>query len=199
MLSKAFTTRQVAELAHVSQSTIANWISAGILPAFRTPGGHHRILPRDFVRFLEDHGFPVPDELQVEAGLKLLVIDDDPASAKRLAEELVQLDQNIELSVAEGGVEGILRIGLERPDVVLLDLHLPDLPAAEICRQLRLKPETQRTLILALSARRSDQFKQSAQKMGVARVFFKPVDAQEILDGLRELRRAHRPSISPRG
>lgn len=192
MLSKAFTTRQVAELAHVSQSTIANWISAGILPAFRTPGGHHRILPRDFVRFLEEHGFPVPEELLAEFRLKVLVVD-EPEPARRIAEQISGVKDLFEVSVAEGGIEGLLRIGLDRPDVVILDLHLPDLAGAEICRQVRLNPETQRTQFIMLSARKNDQIRQTAQKLGAIKLFFKPVEPRDILKTLSELRTSPKP------
>jgi two-component system, OmpR family, response regulator VicR len=197
MLSKAFTTRQVAELAHVSQSTIANWISAGILPAFRTPGGHHRILPQDFVRFLEEHGFPVPEELQAEARLRLLLVD-EPAAAQQLAARLASLNR-FEISVAEGGAEGLLRVGLERPDAVIVDLHLQDLSGAEICRQVRLNPQTQRTLLFALSGRKNDQVRSMVQKMGFHGFFFKPVEPKEIVASLDELRQGQRRQSQLRG
>lgn len=179
MLSKAFTTRQVAELAHVSQSTIANWISSGLLPAFRTPGGHHRILPNDFVRFLEEHGFPIPETLQ-ETKLKILIID-EPRHAKALSEAL--LGAGFEVATAESGAEGLLRIGLERPEVVVWDASLAEIRGIDLCRQVQLNPETQHIRFIQLSSQKAEP------RPSVYRSFTKPVDLGLLAQALRELKK----------
>ena len=179
MLSKAFTTRQVAELAHVSQSTIANWISAGKLLAFRTPGGHHRILPTEFMRFLESHGFPIPNELQ-EVPLKILVIDEAQAGAA-LAETL--RGANFDVITADSGAEGLLRIGLERPEVVIWDSALSDLRGADICRQVQLNPATQHIRFIQLLQNKAHALP------NVYRSLPKPVDVFVLAQALRDLQK----------
>ena len=47
-----FTTFEAAKLCHVSPLSIINWVNAGRLPAFRTPGGHRRIRREDLARFM---------------------------------------------------------------------------------------------------------------------------------------------------
>ena len=58
-----FTTFEAAKLCHVSPLSIINWVNAGRLPAFRTPGGHRRIRREDLVRlaktWLDPDGFRV--------------------------------------------------------------------------------------------------------------------------------------------
>ena len=179
MLSKAFTTRQVAELAHVSQSTIANWINSGKLLAFRTPGGHHRILPTEFVRFLELHGFPIPGELQATR-LKLLVID-EPHAAAALAETL--RGANFEVITADSGAEGLLQIGLERPDVVIWDSALSDLRGIDICRQVQLNPATQHIRFIQLTQHRASALP------NVYRSLPKPVDVVMLAQVLRDVQK----------
>ena len=56
-----FTTFETAKLCHVSPLSIINWVNAGRLPAFRTPGGHRRIRREDLVRFMRDNGIPLPE------------------------------------------------------------------------------------------------------------------------------------------
>jgi excisionase family DNA binding protein len=179
MLSKAFTTRQVAELAHVSQSTIANWISSGKLSAFRTPGGHHRILPTEFMRFLESHGFPIPEELQ-EAQLKILVIDETQAGVA-LAETL--RGANFEVITADTGAEGLLRIGLELPDVVIWDSGLTDLRGVDICRQVQLNPSTNHIRFIQLISNKA------VPLPNVYRSLSKPVDVVILAQALRDLQK----------
>ena len=68
-----FTTFEAAKLCHVSPLSIINWVNAGRLPAFRTPGGHRRIRREDLVRIMRDTGMPLPEELREdpEFGLQL--------------------------------------------------------------------------------------------------------------------------------
>jgi excisionase family DNA binding protein len=176
MLSKAFTTRQAAQLAHVSQSTIANWISSGKLGAFRTPGGHHRIMPDEFTRFLSSHGFPIPEVLKV-APLKILIIDETNA-ANALAETL--RGANFRVRTAESGAEGLLHIGLERPDVVILDTNLPDVRGADLCRQVQLNAATQHIRIIQVTQRGN-------ALPNVYRCIPKPIDVVVLAQALSEL------------
>jgi excisionase family DNA binding protein len=178
MLSKAFTTRQVAELAHVSQSTISNWISSGKLLAFRTPGGHHRILPTEFVRFLELHGFPIPIQLQT-VQLKILVINETKTSTP-LAKTL--RDANFEVITAESDAEGLLKIGLERPDVVIQDSALSEARGIDLCRQTQLNPATQHIRFIQLSHNKTNL-------PNVYRSLPKPVDLAILVEILRELQK----------
>src|SRR2546422_4046688 len=57
------TSHAVAELIGVSPSTVLSWIDKGLLPAFRTPGGHRRGDPRALVGFLRSHQMPGPRTL----------------------------------------------------------------------------------------------------------------------------------------
>lgn len=189
MNMKAFTTRQVAALAHVSQSTIANWISAGLLPAFRTPGGHHRILPSDFVRFLETHGFPIPEDLAAELRMRVLVVATAEGAAPFL-ENLKAANSNLDIFIAGTSVEGLLRLGLDRPDVIFWSASMADLPSADVLRQIAAKPETQGIRICLLSAPKDTNAQSLAKQIG-ARVVANnasAADLKQVLQALREPR-----------
>ena len=53
---KFLTTGDVAKYCEVTNTAVLNWIGAGKLPVFTTPGGHYRILKTNFRPFLEQHG-----------------------------------------------------------------------------------------------------------------------------------------------
>src|SRR5882724_5357585 len=57
MLRRYLTTGKVGEMLEVSPAAIKKWIQQGKLAAFRTPGGHFRILADEFERFQKTHGF----------------------------------------------------------------------------------------------------------------------------------------------
>ena len=54
-------THQAARLLSVDAGTVIRWADAGRFPAFRTPGGHRRILRTDLMRFAMVHGWPLAD------------------------------------------------------------------------------------------------------------------------------------------
>jgi two-component system KDP operon response regulator KdpE len=66
---------------------------------------------------------------------KILVVDDEVALLRALSTGLRA--RGYELSTAQTGVEGLSKIALEDPDVVVLDLGLPDIDGVEVCRRLR--------------------------------------------------------------
>ena len=66
---------------------------------------------------------------------RVLVIDDDPALLRVLRISLTARDY--EVVVATNGAQGITETALQSPDVVLLDLGLPDIDGVEVCRRIR--------------------------------------------------------------
>ena len=76
MTNAFLTSHAVAELIGVSPSTVLSWIDKGLLPAFRTPGGHRRVEPSALLEFLRAHQMPVPRTLLPQAK-RMLLIDDD--------------------------------------------------------------------------------------------------------------------------
>lgn len=60
---QVFTTGEVANLLHVHQTTIIDWIQKGMLKAYHTPGGHRRVEKNNLIGFLESHKMPIPHDL----------------------------------------------------------------------------------------------------------------------------------------
>ena len=67
MYSKiVFTTGDVANMLHVHQTTIIDWIDKGILKSYKTPGGHRRVAKEELLRFMTAHNMPIPAGLTTE-------------------------------------------------------------------------------------------------------------------------------------
>ena len=82
----------------------------------------------------------LPSNLAPDALTRVLVVDDHPENAGFLARSLVRLGYAVDL--AEGGEEAVCRIGRRAPDVVLMDILMPDLSGLEVLRRLRADPAT---------------------------------------------------------
>ena len=176
-----FTTFETAKLCHVSPLSIINWVNAGRLSAFRTPGGHRRIRREDLIGFMQENGIPLPDELQEGSGLrKVLVVDDEASIREVFAEHLASRSNPYDVLTAADGFEAGRLVATFKPDVVLLDLKMPGLDGFQICRTIKADPETSKTVVIAMTGYHSPETEARILECGAVRCFSKPVEASAL-------------------
>ena len=116
----------------------------------------------------------------VEGGLRLLHIEDNHANLE-LVEQVVARAGGVDLTAAMSGSLG-LELAAERPpDLVLLDLHLPDMPGTEVLRRLRDDPSTADVPVVVVSADATPTTVRQLRAAGVLAYLTKPIDVQELL------------------
>lgn len=176
-----FTTFEAAKLCHVSPLSIINWVNAGRLPAFRTPGGHRRIRREDLIRFMKDNGIPIPEELKDGSGrLRVLVVDDEPNIRNVLAEHLTSRPNPYEVSTAADGFEAGRLVATTRPDVVVLDLRMPGLDGFQVCRTIKSDPDTSSTVVIAMTGYHTPETEERILECGAVKCLAKPFEASTI-------------------
>ncbi len=116
----------------------------------------------------------------------VLAIDDDPMSLAVLEEVL---DGRFELTTAPCGVAGVASAETTRPDVVLLDVVLPDIDGFEVCRRLRSIGGLAHTKILLVSACSAVGERLRGYDAGADDYVTKPFDAEELLAKIRVYQR----------
>jgi two-component system KDP operon response regulator KdpE len=110
----------------------------------------------------------------------ILVIEDDPQIRRFLRATLMDSGYNyLEAATAQ---EGLRQVGLQHPDLIILDLGLPDLDGLEVTRRLR---EWTSTPIIVLSARNQERDKVDALDAGADDYLTKPFGTSELLARLR--------------
>ena len=114
----------------------------------------------------------------------ILIVEDDPCAAHAIRDTLrIEGGTDWTIQVAEGG-ERALALAAERPpNVVLLDVALPDLDGAEVYRRLRTHPQTSRAHVLFLTAATSLDLYQKGVDAGV--VLRKPFEMRELVGLVR--------------
>jgi type IV pilus assembly protein PilB len=121
---------------------------------------------------------------------RVLVVDDDP-SLRKLSEAM--FGDEYEVSVAADGNEGIKKATLERPDLILLDLRLPDMSGTEVAERLRSRAATSLIPLIMLTAEAGDAAELESLRSGVDDYITKPFDEQLLKARMQNvLRRAHR-------
>jgi two-component system KDP operon response regulator KdpE len=124
------------------------------------------------------------------SGERVLIIDDEEPIRHFLRVALS--GQLYEISEAASGKEGLIAARDEKPDVIILDLGLPDIDGVEVTRLIR---EWTQTPIIILSVRGSENDKIFALDAGADDYLTKPFSIRELLARLRvSLRRAERPT-----
>lgn len=149
-LNRQITTRQAASHCQVAISTLKRWIEKGTLAAVRTPGGHHRIEIEEFQRFLREQGMP-PYSRQPLEEARILIVDDNNAFVDLVIEVLANDPRAFKLETATDGFEALVKVGLFRPALLLLDVSMPGMNGIEVCRRLKTQPETRTMRILGIT------------------------------------------------
>ena len=111
---------------------------------------------------------------------RILLVDDETALQRTMAPLLRA--RGFAVSVAGTGRTAVELFEQERPDLVILDLGLPDMDGGDVCEQIR---ERGQTPILILSARGAEKDKVSALDRGADDYVTKPFGAQELLARIR--------------
>jgi two-component system KDP operon response regulator KdpE len=117
-----------------------------------------------------------------------LIIDDE-VQIRRLLRVVLEAE-NYQVHEAETGQQSLIEIASRRPDIILLDLGLPDLDGLEVLKRLR---EWSEAPVLVLSVRDDEQGKVAALDAGAEDYVTKPFSTPELLARLRAAQRKTRP------
>jgi excisionase family DNA binding protein len=130
-----FTTGEAAKICKVSQQTIIRCFDNGSLKGFRVPGSRFRRIPRDnLYTFMKDNGIPTD---ALESGKrKLLVVDDDEDLVELIVDGFAR-DGRFDIKTANNGFAAGMSVKEFRPDLVVLDVMLPDINGKEVCQRVR--------------------------------------------------------------
>ncbi|MCC7385844.1 MAG: response regulator [Deltaproteobacteria bacterium] len=178
------TSHQVGALLKVDPSSVNNWVKAGRLSAFRTPGGHLRVRVSDLVVFLNVYRMPIPERLVTAAHKRLMVVDDDPRQLRALRRLLKPHDAQLEVLLLDNEIDALIQVGAFRPHLIVLDVYMGDLDGVEVARRLKANPATRGIDIIITSAHMTEELERRAQKVGAVSCIAKPLSVSQILDAL---------------
>jgi CheY-like chemotaxis protein len=128
------------------------------------------------------------------ASRTLLYIEDNPSNVK-LVEAILARRSDLELMVAANGRLGLELAAAHRPEVILLDVHLPELGGVEVLRRLREDPSTRDTPVLVVSADASAGQLERLREAGADAYLTKPLDVREFLETVEEAMAAKAPTL----
>ena len=123
---------------------------------------------------------------------RVLVVEDEPAQREVLAYNLES--EGFEVSRAENGEEALLLVDEDAPDIVVLDWMMPNLSGIEVCRRLKISPETREIPVIMLSARSEEVDRVRGLETGADDYVIKPYSVLELMARVRNQLRRVRPT-----
>ena len=182
MAKPALTTFEAARYCGVSPYTIRNWIEAGKLRGYATPGGHRRIRREELDAFMEAHSMPTPEDF-ASGGKRVLLVERAGAPVHRLRRFLQGLSEELEVRTASDGVAAAWVLLTLRPNALVLSLDIAHLDGLDFIRRAKASPETSACHVLALTADPTVEGVQAALEAGALECLAGPLD----LDALAEI------------
>ncbi len=170
---------KLATICHMTKHTILSAIERGELEASKTPGGHNRIHILNAIEFMKKYNIPV-DEIQNRIRKSVLIVDDE-SFVREILTEILGTD-NFHIETAASGYEAGKLAERLRPDLVLLDLLLPDIDGREICKQIKADKKTDHAKTIAITGLRENIDVNELKAIGFDDVIGKPFDIPRLKD-----------------
>jgi DNA-binding response OmpR family regulator len=113
----------------------------------------------------------------------VLVVDDSQAVVDALSGALEEA--GFEVATAMDGEEVIKKLAATNPDALLVDIYMPKLNGADVCRLVKAHPHWKRTYLVLMSSRISDREMEMYRRIGADEVLKKPLDAAVVVGLIR--------------
>ena len=177
-LPDTLTTREAANLLDASVRTIQLWVEDGRLNAWKTPGGHRRVLRTSVEEMLANRH-------RVSAGrarrYEVLLVEDDPIQRAELEQALANLGPDTHFRVSADGYEALIRIGEARPDLLLTNLPMPGLDGFRLLKTVLRESSSQPMQIVVLTAWTPDELTERGVLPNGVMLLHKPVRTASLL------------------
>jgi excisionase family DNA binding protein len=179
-MKTVFTTGEAAKICKVSQQTIIRCFDNGQLKGFRVPGSRFRRIPREALyKFMKDNGIPTD---ALESGKRKVLLVDDDAELVELILKFLDEDGRFETRVAQNGFDAGMMVKEYHPDLIVLDVMLPDINGKEVCQRVRADTTLEDVRILCMSGMVEDDKIQELKLAGADDFIHKPFEVEALID-----------------
>jgi CheY-like chemotaxis protein len=177
-------TLEAARLCGVSTFSIQRWFDEGLLIGARLPGGKRKIEAESLRRFMQEHGLlPSPSAVKTDR-MRILIVEDDAKLMDVMKEYLVQ-DGDFLVQTATNGLDAGLALSEFKPDAVILDVMLEDVPARSLVQRIRQSPVGRSARIVAISGKAHADDIREIKAAGANAFLQKPFEMRELLKALK--------------
>lgn len=175
-----FTTGEAAKICKVSQQTIIRCFDNGSLKGFRVPGSRFRRIPREqLYAFMKENGIPTD---ALESGKRKVLIVDDDEELVELMVDVFARDGRFDIKTANNGFDAGMQVREFRPDLVVLDIMLPDINGKEVCQRVRTDNTLESVKIICISGMIEQDKVADIRAAGADEFMHKPFSVDKLME-----------------
>ena len=175
-----YTTFEISQICGVNPTTVQNWVKSKQLKAFQTPGRHRRVRREDLVEFLREFDMPIPPGFDLDEAQKfspaILIVDDDEDVRNVIADALQSGDNDVNIMKARNGIDALIAIGQSKPDIIILDVIMPNMDGFDVCERLKANDNVRNVKIIGISGDHNPDLRERILAAGADMFFTKPLD-----------------------
>lgn len=184
-MKTVFTTGEAAKICKVSQQTIIRCFDSGQLKGFRVPGSRFRRIPRDVLyKFMKENDIPTD---ALESGKRKALIVDDDLELVELIRDVLESDGRFEVRVANNGFDAGMMVKEYHPDIIVLDVMLPDINGKEVCERVRGDASLDDVKIICISGMVEKDKIAELKAAGADDFMQKPFEIESLVDRMCQL------------
>ncbi|MFD2698451.1 response regulator transcription factor [Mesonia sediminis] len=132
-----------------------------------------------------------------KSDIKILLVDDEPDILEIISYNLKQ--EGYQVLTAENGKEGVRKAKKHLPQLIVLDVMMPEMDGMEACEKIRQEPQLEDSLICFLTARGEDYSQMAGFDAGADDYITKPIKPKVLVSKVKALLRRTQPSNSDQG
>ena len=180
-----FTTGEAAKICKVSQQTIIRCFDSGALKGFHVPGSRFRRIPRECLySFMKENNIPTD---ALESGKrKVLVVDDDKDLVDLLV-DVLEGDGRFETRSVNNGFDAGMTVREYRPDLIILDVMLPDINGKDVCVRVRGDKSLEAVKIVCVSGIVEEDKIEELRRAGADEFLAKPFETEKLIETICRL------------
>jgi excisionase family DNA binding protein len=179
-MKTVFTTGEAAKICKVSQQTIIRCFDSGQLKGFRVPGSRFRRIPREqLYTFMRDNGIPTD---ALESGKRKVLIVDDDQELVELIVDVLDKDGRFEVRTVNNGFDAGMMVKEYHPDLIVLDVMLPDINGKEVCQRVRGDKSMDDVRIICISGMVEEDKIEDLKSAGANEFLHKPFEVETLIE-----------------
>jgi excisionase family DNA binding protein len=184
-MKTVFTTGEAAKICKVSQQTIIRCFDSGQLKGFRVPGSRFRRIPRnELYQFMKDNGIPTD---ALESGKRKILVVDDDVELVELISDVLDKDGRFEVRTVNNGFDAGMMVKEYHPDLIVLDIMLPDINGKEVCQRVRSDSTMDDVKIICISGMVEQDKIEDLRASGANDFLQKPFEVDQLVDRICQL------------
>jgi excisionase family DNA binding protein len=172
-----YSTVEAAKLLGVSVRTVQLWVESGALDAWKTAGGHRRIVAASVDEYISKH----QTTHDTKGGKKnVLVVEDNPTVSKFYEAAINSWGLPVSVTVKNDGFEGLVEIGRKVPDLVIADVYMPGMDGLQMIRSMYKSELLTSDQIIIISGLTPESIQDRGGIPSGVDYFTKPVDVEQL-------------------